>query len=104
MDIATGVQKVRRFVASLSVVTLVASLFVANVAQAATYPDVPTDAWFYTYVEQLAADGILDTTQPMYRPSENANRAEAAKLKQEAMINKAKKEADRKAKAEQNNK
>jgi large subunit ribosomal protein L31 len=31
-------------------------------------------------------------------------RAEAAKLKQEAMINKAKKEADRKAKAEQNNK
>ena len=84
MDIATGVQKVRRFVASLSVVTLVASLFVANVAQAATYSDVPTDAWFYTYVEQLAAAGILDTTQTNYRPADLANRAEAAKLLVEA--------------------
>lgn len=84
MDIATGVQKVRRFVASLSVVTLVASLFVANVAQAATYSDVPTDAWFYTYVEQLAAAGILDTTQSNYRPGDLANRAEASKLLVEA--------------------
>lgn len=84
MDIATGVQKARRFVASLSVVTLVASLFVANVAQAATYKDVPADAWFYTYVEQLAAAGILDTTQQNYRPADLANRAEAAKLLVEA--------------------
>lgn len=84
MDIATGVQKARRFVAGLSVVTLLASLFVANVAQAATYSDVPADAWFYTYVEQLAAAGILDTTQQNYRPADLANRAEAAKLLVEA--------------------
>jgi|GEM_PF-2226071 len=81
MDIATGMQKARRVVASLSVVTLLASFFVGNVAQAAaTYTDVPADAWFYTYVEQLAAAGILDTTQTMYRPADLANRAEAAKL------------------------
>jgi len=70
MDIATGVQKARRFVASLSVVTLVASLFVANVAQALLTKTCPTDAWFYTYVEQLAAAGILDTTQTNYRPAD----------------------------------
>lgn len=80
MDIATGVQKARRFVASLSVMTILASLLVANVARAATYADVPADAWFYTYVEQLAAAGILDTTQANYRPADLANRAEAAKL------------------------
>lgn len=84
MDIATRMHGVRRFVASLSVVTLVASLFVANVASAATYQDVPSDAWFYTYVEQLAAAGILDTTQSNYRPADPANRAEAAKLLVEA--------------------
>ncbi len=84
MDIATGVQKARRFVASLSIVTLLASFAVSGVAQAATYTDVPADAWFYTYVEQLAAAGILDTTQTMYRPADLANRAEAAKLLVEA--------------------
>jgi hypothetical protein len=84
MNIATGLRKMRRFVAGISIATLVFSMFVANTASAATFSDVPADAWFYTYVEQLASAGIIDTTKTNYRPADLANRAEAAKLLVEA--------------------
>jgi hypothetical protein len=80
MDIATGAQKARRFVAGLSVATMLATFFAGTIAQAASFQDVPADAWFYTYVEQLAAKSIVDTSQQNFRPADNANRAEAAKM------------------------
>lgn len=80
MDQTNGTQRLRRYVASLSLVTLITSLFVVNVAQGATFSDVQPSDWFYTYVEQLASGGILDAKQKTYRPGDNANRAEAAKM------------------------
>lgn len=76
----TGVQRLRKYVASLSLVTLITSMFVANVAHGAAFTDVQSGDWFYTYVEQLASGGLLDTKQKKYRPGDNANRAEAAKM------------------------
>lgn len=84
MDIATGLRKVRRYVSALSLGAMLVGMLATGVAAAATYQDVPSDAWFYTYVEQLAAAGILDTTKTKYEPARNANRAEAAKLLVEA--------------------
>ncbi len=85
MDIATGMQKVRRIVASLSLATMLLGMTAVNVAQAAiNFTDVPSDAWYYTFVDQLATDGVLDTTKTTYRPGDKANRAEAAKILVEA--------------------
>lgn len=84
MDIVTGLKKVRRTVASFSLATLVASFFAIGVAQAQTFPDVnPTD-WFYNYVEDLVALGVVNGDMPAYRPADLVNRAEMAKLVVEA--------------------
>jgi hypothetical protein len=81
MDI---LKKFRRHIAGFSLAVLMASTFAVSVAQAATFDDVQPDDWFYTYVEALAAEGVLNTSFSNYRPGDNANRAEAAKLLVEA--------------------
>ncbi len=83
MELSTTLRRFRRKVAGLTLVALVASLFATGVASAQTkniYNDVPADAWYAPYVNQLADDGILDTTQDSYRPGDLVNRAEMAKL------------------------
>lgn len=81
MDI---VRNVRRQVASFSLATLIASFFAIGVAQAQTFPDVNPGDWFYTYVEDLVAMGVVNGSMPEYRPADNVNRAEMAKLVVEA--------------------
>ena len=81
MDI---VRNVRRQVASFSLATLIASFFAIGVAQAQTFPDVQPSDWFYSYVEDLVALGVVNGSMPEYRPADNVNRAEMAKLVVEA--------------------
>lgn len=80
MDISNGLLSVRRKIAGLSLAMLISSLFAVSAANAATFSDVQPSDWFYTYVEQLAAAGIVDSSVSKYRPADNATRAEAAKL------------------------
>jgi len=77
MDIANGLRKARRFVASLGLVTMLLSMVVTNTASA-YYSDVPADAWYKPYVDELLADGTLDPSQPTFRAGDNLSRAEAA--------------------------
>jgi len=75
MDIAL---KFKRVLATVATVAIFATN--ASVAIAQTFTDVPTDAWYYDYVEQLADDGLLDTSTGTYRPNDALNRAELVKL------------------------
>jgi hypothetical protein len=74
MDIAL---KFKRVVATVATVALFAST--ASVAIAQTFNDVPTDAWYATYVEQLVGDGVVDAGD-YYRPADALNRAELTKM------------------------
>ncbi|HEY5141632.1 MAG TPA: S-layer homology domain-containing protein, partial [Methylococcales bacterium] len=63
-------------------ITLMAlSLLVSNagVVFAQTFNDVPTDAWYYNYVEQLTNAGVFDVTDN-FRPNDALNRAELVKI------------------------
>lgn len=74
MDIAL---KLKRAVATLAAGALFASS--AGIAIAQTFNDVPTDAWYYNYVEQLVDDGVIDAADN-YRPADALNRAELVKI------------------------
>ncbi|MBN2306523.1 S-layer homology domain-containing protein [Candidatus Peregrinibacteria bacterium] len=74
MDIAL---KLKRAVATLAAGALFVSS--AGVAIAQTFNDVPTDAWYYDYVEQLVDDGVIDVADN-YRPADALNRAELVKI------------------------
>ncbi len=82
MSITLG--KVRRQVAGFSLAMLIASMFAVGIAQAATFTDVKSSDWYYPYVEDLAAQGILNTSFTTYRPGDLVNRAEMVKLAVEA--------------------
>jgi hypothetical protein len=82
MDLSTTFASIRKQVAGLSLVALVAGLFAAGVATAATenvFSDVPADAWYAGYVNDLATAGVIDSTKDMFRPGDQVNRAEMAK-------------------------
>lgn len=80
MDIVTSLKNVRRQVATFSLAAMVASFFAIGVAQAQTFPDVQAGDWFYSYVEDLVAMGVVNGSMSEYRPGDNVNRAEMAKL------------------------
>lgn len=83
MDLSTTFASIRKQVAGLSLVALVAGLFAAGVATAATeniFSDVPADAWYAGYVNDLATAGVIDSTKDMYRPGDLVNRAEMGKF------------------------
>ncbi len=80
MDITNGLLQVRRKIAGFSLAMVISSLFAISAANAATFTDVQPSDWFYPYVEQLAADGIIKTSVSNYRPGDLTTRAEAAKL------------------------
>ncbi|MBN2306643.1 S-layer homology domain-containing protein [Candidatus Peregrinibacteria bacterium] len=56
-------------------------IFGAQSALALTpsYSDVPSDAWYRGYVEQLRDNGIVDAGE-FYRPADSLNRAELTKM------------------------
>lgn len=83
MNLSTTFASLRKQVAGLSLVALVAGLFATGVATAATsktFSDVPADAWYADYVTKLADAGVVDATKDMYRPGDLVNRAEMAKF------------------------
>lgn len=83
MDLSTTFASMRKKVAGISLVAMVAGLFATGVASAQTgniFSDVPADAWYADYVNGLAEMGVVDATQDMYRPGDQVNRAEMAKL------------------------
>jgi len=77
-------RNLRKKVAGFSIAMMVAGLFSTGLvaAQSTTgnvFSDVPADAWYADYVNQLAEDGVIDTTKDKYRPGDLVNRAEMAK-------------------------
>ncbi|MBD3328342.1 hypothetical protein GF340_03495 [Candidatus Peregrinibacteria bacterium] len=84
MDIVKSLRNVRKTVASFSLAALVASFFAIGVAQAQTFPDVQAEDWFYAPVEDLVALGVVNGSMDAYRPGDDVNRAEMAKLVVEA--------------------
>jgi len=72
--------KAKRAVAALSAGLIgFSSLFVAAPAMADTFLDVTPENWFYGYVEQGVDSGYIDPGVN-YRPLDNMNRAEFAKV------------------------
>lgn len=69
--------KLKRVFAAAATVALLASN--AGVAIAQTFNDVPTDSWYYSYVEQLVDDGVFDAGDT-FRPGDALNRAELVKI------------------------
>lgn len=49
-------------------------------AQPPSFPDIPLEAWYREEVESFLAQGYLDGSQPKFRGSERATRAEFVKL------------------------
>ncbi|MBI5411741.1 S-layer homology domain-containing protein [Candidatus Peregrinibacteria bacterium] len=74
MDIAKAIHK------ALAVFGTVALLAVQiPYVNAQTFNDVPTDAWYFDYVEQMVDQGIVDAGDK-FRPGDNLNRAELVKI------------------------
>ncbi|MFA6991658.1 MAG: S-layer homology domain-containing protein, partial [Candidatus Gracilibacteria bacterium] len=71
--------KFTRTIASISLVAIISSLVVST-AVAGTFGDVPADAYYYTAVEQLADDGVLDSSKESFMPASLFQRDQAAKL------------------------
>lgn len=72
-------QKLRRVIASLSVVAILSSLVVSTTAFAGlNYDDVPTNEWYAQYVDELATGGYLGTTGGKFNPGKDLTRADAA--------------------------
>ena len=71
------ISRFKKVLAGVSVAAV--SLTQMGVALAA-YSDVPSGVWYEEAVDSLLSDGILDESQPRFRGSELANRAEFVKL------------------------
>lgn len=68
--------------ALLLAINLAHTAAIAQTAQ--TFKDVPSSAWYYADVEALVQNGIINASTQNYRPTDNLNRAEMAKLIVEA--------------------
>lgn len=69
--------KIRKAIASISMVAVLSTLVLSTTAFA--YTDVPADHWGYSYVEALKADGSFKDAEVLNANS-NINRAETAKV------------------------
>ncbi len=74
MDISL---KIKRVIASVSAFALLVAYTPLALAQ--TFNDVPSDAWFFDYVEQGVDQGIFDSSDN-FRPGDALNRAELVKI------------------------
>jgi hypothetical protein len=75
---------IRKYVAAFSVTALIASFLVvtgvANAQSVADYGDLDGTEWYAEEVQWGLDNGILDPTQPDYRPADNMSRAEFTKV------------------------
>ncbi len=69
----------RKLIASISLVAILSSFVVSATAFAASFTDVPASAYYYSAVEEMVADGIIDTTGGKYYPANPTVRGLAAK-------------------------
>lgn len=70
-------KSLKRAVATLATLALMVSN--TGLAFAQTFNDVPTDAWYFDYVEQLVDEGVFDIADT-FRPNDHLNRAELVKI------------------------
>lgn len=73
-----------RLAAATIFVALCGTFLFPAAALAQTFSDVPFGSWFYADVEALVSSGVINGSVPEYRPGDNVNRAEMAKLIVEA--------------------
>lgn len=84
MDISLSLRSLRKSIAGLSMLALLATMSFAGIANAQTFSDTAEDDWWYEAVEALVAQGIVADDVDTYRPGDTLNRAEAIKLVVEA--------------------
>jgi hypothetical protein len=75
-------EKLRKFIAGLSVTALLASVIgFGAIASAATFTDVDSDHWAYSSVEDLASQGVVEGfSDGSFGCAATANRAEFSKM------------------------
>ncbi|QQR83550.1 S-layer homology domain-containing protein [Candidatus Peregrinibacteria bacterium] len=76
MNIAHGI---KRAIAAVSTFALVLTSSGVAIAQATTFQDVPSNAWFYPFVEDLVDQGVIAPNDFFY-PNRSLNRAELMKI------------------------
>lgn len=77
MDFSTTMRRLRRSIASFSVLAIVASLSIVSAVSA--FSDVPESAPYASYVSELLDLGII-SNNATFRPADKLSRAEAAKI------------------------
>ena len=81
MEISLSLRSLRRSIAGLSLLALLASMSFAGVAKAQTFSDVDPDDWYYEYVESLVDLGVVEGYDDgTFGPGDTLNRAQAAKI------------------------
>ncbi|MBU1018880.1 S-layer homology domain-containing protein [Patescibacteria group bacterium] len=81
MEISFNLRSIRRSIAGLTVLALLATMSFAGIAKADTFSDVSSSAWYYEYVEDLAGQGVISGYDDgTFGPGDNLNRAQAAKI------------------------
>jgi len=79
MDNFISLRRLRKWIVTASIVTLLSALVVVPTAMGQYFDDVPEGIWYESYVNDLAEQGIVDRDGE-YNPGENMNRAEIAKV------------------------
>jgi len=80
MDISFNLRSLRRSIAGLSMLALLATMSFAGIANAQTFSDTSADDWWYEAVESLVDQGVIANDVSDYRPGDTLNRAEAITL------------------------
>lgn len=81
MDISFNLRKLRRSIAALSMLALLATASIVPIAKAQTFSDVSAGAWYYEYVEDLAAQGAISGYDDgTFGPGDYLTRSQAAKV------------------------
>jgi hypothetical protein len=55
-------------------------VFSSFTTYASTFKDIPADAWYLDYVEQLVDYGVIEASSDKFRPQDYLNRAELVKM------------------------
>jgi len=80
MDNFISLRRLRNWIVTASVVTLLSSLVFVTPVWGQYFDDVPEDEWYAPYVNNLADLDIVEGENGLYSPARNMNRAEIAKV------------------------
>lgn len=72
--------KIRKAIASISVVAVLSTLVMSTTAFAFSFTDVKASDWFFGHVTTLVDAGAVDGTKTTFKPGDNIVRAEVAKI------------------------